>query len=244
MLTRRLKLYKFFTRDHFCLCWLSLVVFILSITLALWVFWPVSRLSRMLFLPSLEEDVIVIPVSLIEPRLLTMEWPKEICLGEMDIVKLKFEIYSGNATTQSIDTFDISSIGQLAVSSESPDFYNVVAEVRFDMPGMIIEPKGAISKPVIPGKDLSFFWNLRPARSGNYPGTLWLYLNLVPREGGKVNRLTLMANPLQIEVASILGLQAKTARWVSITGILISLLVGFKFRDKYLRLLGRVLKMG
>jgi hypothetical protein len=58
---------------------------------------------------------------------------------------------------------------------------------------------------------------------------------MVPKDGGPVQRQTLLAPPVDIEAISVLGLPAGVARWGGVAGASLSAVLGFPFLEKILQ---------
>jgi hypothetical protein len=115
------------------------------------------------------------------------------------------------------------------------DTYNLVAAARLDLAGVQVSPQGMVSQPMRPGQKIFFSWSISPTQLGQYRGTLWLYLNLVPKNGGNPDQLTLLAPQIQIESVSVLGLPGPVARWSGVAGTGLSFVFGFPFIESLLK---------
>ena len=76
-----------------------------------------------------------------------------------------------------------------------------------------------LREPLSPGGDVAFHWTLRAVQPGTSRGVLWLYLEVVPKAGGEVQKVILLSRPVRIEAVTILGLPARMARWVGGVGL-------------------------
>jgi hypothetical protein len=217
--------------------WLALVLALVSLTGFILSAWP-SRTIRLaapiavIFQPSLIESMprptqmigvesfsaTLLPVRLSEPRVARVDWPKRIWSGDRGVVRLSLEIEpQGSMQPETSGTEDPGDRPPVDPDSLY-DRYNLVAEARLAMPGVRIDPAGLTSEPMRPGQAVSFSWNITPQHPGNYRGNLWLYMNLVPRQGGLSERIPLLAPPVEINVFSILGLPAGVIRWIAAFG--------------------------
>jgi hypothetical protein len=104
-----------------------------------------------------------------------------------------------------------------AESSNFYDTHTVIAEARFDLPGIHVRPSELISAPVSKGQTAVFYWTLRPAEVGKSRGTIWLYLRTVDRQTGEERRETMSAQIVEIESVKLLGL---TTGWIRILGLM------------------------
>jgi hypothetical protein len=97
------------------------------------------------------------------------------------------------------------------------------------------------------GQPLTFYWSIRPQDIGILRGTLWIFLVMVPKDGGADQRQPLLALPVDIEAISVLGVPANVARWIGVIGASLSAVLGFPFLEKILQVIWKVfgqLKMG
>ncbi len=103
---------------------------------------------------------------------------------------------------------------------------NQVLEARLELAGIAVQPQDAISETMRAGQPLHFSWSLYPALPGSYAGTLWVYLNTVPKEGGDADHQALLALPVEIESrASVFGLPVGVTRWAGGLGLVAGLLL-------------------
>lgn len=162
-----------------------------------------------------------------ESRRLTLDWPATMRTGDADIIRLILEVGSDGRVTPTAEFAGGEITGQVV---EVPNLYtthHVLAEARLDIAGLQVSPQGTVSEPLLPGEQVSFYWNVRAAKSGNYQGTVWLYLRFLPKDGGTEMRQAVSAQVVEIQVNSFLGLSAPQARWLgglmAVLGSIISL---------------------
>jgi hypothetical protein len=169
-----------------------------------------------------------------EPRLISIEFPARIRVGEGDVIRLTLEVDPSGKITPTAE------VGGHQVDTQAVnipyvyDLYQVVAESRLDLAGMQVSPQEEVSEPLAPGKKVTFYWSISASQAGTYRGTLWLYLNLIPKQGGASDRQTLMAKRLDIDATTFLGLSAGTARAAGLVGSFFSLVMGFPFIERLL----------
>ncbi len=178
-----------------------------------------------------------------ERRLLTVDRPEAIWVGESDRIQLALEVDEQGRITPTVEQAG----HELSLEPiEVPDLYdthNLVLEARLDMAGIEVQPDDSISETMQRGKTVRLFWSLSPASPGVYRGTLWIYLNLVPKDGGSVERQTLLALPIDVEGrSSLLGLPVRAARWTGVVGSVFGFVLGFPFLDKILSYFWRSLR--
>ncbi|MDR3572634.1 MAG: hypothetical protein P4L50_02120 [Anaerolineaceae bacterium] len=189
------------------------------------------------FLPT----SILRPASLQEKRLMSIEWPSSIRVGDSDIIRLTMQVDNQGVVTPSVEVSGHQLIGREISIPNLYDLDNIIAEARLDMAGLQVSPDGAVRQTMLPGQDLVFYWSISPSQSGTYRGTLWVYLDLIPKAGGEMDQRTLIAHRIDIQSNTIFGLSAATARWFGAGGAVFSSILGFPFIEKILeKLWGRL----
>ncbi len=175
------------------------------------------------------------PLALQERRLAVLEWPSSIHLGDSDVLTLTLLVDQTGKLTPTAQIGGHKVTGEAVYIPDLYDSYNLVAAARLDLAGVQISPQGMVSQPMRPGKEIFFSWSISPDQLGQYRGTLWLYLNLVPKNGGNPDQLTLLAPEIQIDSVSVLGLPGPMARWGGVAGTSLSMVFGFPFIESLLK---------
>jgi hypothetical protein len=106
--------------------------------------------------------------------------------------------------------------------------YNVVAVAHLELPGVEAD-LGTAREALQPGRTVTFRWKIRASQPGEYPGTVWLHLELVPKNGGAVEDVLVMARKIEIRAVTVFGMPADVARWVGLAGLGVSLGLGYPF---------------
>jgi len=173
--------------------------------------------------------------SLQERRLAVLEWPSSIHVGDSDVLTLTLDVDQAGLLTPTAQIAGHKVTGTAVFIPDLYDTYNLVAAARLDLAGVQVSPQGMVSQPMRPGQKIFFSWSISPTQLGQYRGTLWLYLNLVPKNGGNPDQLTLLAPQIQIESVSVLGLPGPVARWSGVAGTGLSFVFGFPFIESLLK---------
>jgi hypothetical protein len=159
------------------------------------------------------------PAALLEPRLLTLDWPKIIRLGDMATIRLTLTVDVDDSLSGTIQLADVYA------------GYNVIAEAELDLPRLQVHPPGVVSQPLLPGQSITFSWSVRPGEVGRYSGTVWFTLRFVP--SGQANNperdLPVAALPVEFDVVSIAGLSGGSARLLGIIGTFLGLILALPF---------------
>jgi hypothetical protein len=181
---------------------LGLLILAVSLIFLIWGYWPAHRELRVRPVSGAAE------ASPSNERALTLLYPPKIRVGETGVARLTLDVDALKALLP---------VNEGAESSNFYDTYTVIAEARFDLPGIHVRPSELISAPVSKGQTAVFYWTLRPAEVGKSRGTIWLYLRTVDRQTGEERRETMSAQIVEIESVKLLGL---TTGWIRILGLM------------------------
>jgi hypothetical protein len=173
-----------------------------------------------------QQPTTVPPPAIPEQRLLILEWPSKIHVGDAEIVRLSLEMDTEGKLTP---TAYIESSQVQSKPVEIPNLYTthtIIAEASLEIAGMEYRPSGEVSEALLPGQPVTFVWSVRPAEIGRYRGTVWLHLRFIPRQGGQETRTVLSAQLIEIEAVNFLGLGGATARVLGGVGVVIGSVLG------------------
>jgi hypothetical protein len=178
-----------------------------------------------------------------ESRRLTLEFPPVMRTGDSTRIRLQLEVDDlGGITPTAVMEGNVVT-GEIVEIPNLYETHNVIAEARLDMAGMEVQPAGTISEPLTQGLPVTFYWSVRPNESGNYEGTAWLHLRLIPKAGGAESRIPVSVQFLEIEANSFLGLvNGNMARGIGAIGSVIGSVLGFPFMDDLVKWLWRRLR--
>ena len=191
---------------------LGFLILAASILFLVWGYWPVHRELRV-------RPVSVNPGSAPESqRAITLLLPSKIRVGEAGVVRLTLDLDALQDALRATGG---------TASSNYYDTHNVIAEARFDLPGIAVRPSDLISAPVSQGQTAVFYWTLRPDQAGKFPGTIWLYLRLVDKLTGEERRETVSAQIVQIDAVKFLGLKVDRVQIIGTVGFVIGLFLSF-----------------
>ena len=158
--------------------------------------------------------------AVLEMRVLTLDYPAAIRMGDEGEVRLMFEVDAGEALSGIRDVFET---------------HNVLADARLGMAGVEGRPADTISEPLLPGQKVTFYWSIRPAEVGKYRGTVWFYLHFVPKTIGEESRMALSSQLMDIDATALFGLKAGPARWLGVLGTFLGSVLGFPFLESALK---------
>ncbi len=178
-----------------------------------------------------------------ESRRLTLEFPPVMRTGNSTRIRLQLEVDDrGNITpTAVVEGNEVK--GEVVEIPNLYETHQVIAEARLDMAGMEVQPPGTISEPLAQGQAATFYWSVRPNKSGKYEGTVWLHLRFVPKGGGEESRIPVSVQFLEIKSTSFLGfINGNMARGVGALGSVLGGVLGFPFVDDILKWFWRKLR--
>lgn len=185
-----------------------------------------------------EEPVIILPTSvpaIPEQRMLTLEFPQQIRVGDSDRVRLTLEVDDrGNI----VPTAEIEGNVVTGEVIEIPNLYethHVIAEAKFDIAGAQVSPSEIFSQTLSPGQSVTFYWSVRPQQPGVYRGTIWFYLRFVDNVNGEESQKTVSAQLVEIEAVSLLGIPTGLVRAFGGVGSIVGAIIGFPFFEDIVR---------
>jgi hypothetical protein len=172
--------------------------------------------------------------ALLEKRLIGLEWPQKMREKDTALINMVIKLDAqGNLTATA------AAQGQPSenIPVDIPDIYathNIVAVARLDLAG-VEAFREEIQEPLLPGRETTFRWSIRASEAGAYRGVVWLHLDLVPKNGGAVERVLLLARPIEIESVSVFGLSGSLARGIGLAGVVVSTILGYPFIQDVLK---------
>lgn len=208
---------------------LTIVLFLVSTLIALWGFWPMGLETRSvqiypadMQLPDPQGDS---PSAILEERILILETPRKLRLGDPGTIRLTFASSAQSGLTPTAGSPGAQQDLQAVQFRDVYDTHFVIAQARLDLAGVDSTPAGQVSEGLFPGKPARFDWSLHPAEEGRFPGTVWLHLSFMPVDNGPESRVVLTAQLIEIPVVSLWGLSGTWARVLGSVGIVVALAV-------------------
>ena len=185
-----------------------------------------------------EEPSIIVPTfvpAIPERRMLTLEFPPQIRVGDSDRVRLTLEVDDlGNI----IPTAEVEGnvvTGEVILIPNLYETHHVIAEARFDIAGVQVSPSEVFSQTLSQGQSVTFYWSVRPQEVGVYRGTIWFYLRFVDNVSGEESQKTVSAQLVEIEAVSLLGIPTGLVRAFGGIGSVVGAIVGFPFFEDIVR---------
>lgn len=173
--------------------------------------------------------------AILEKRMLSLEYPATIRVGDADRVILTLEADEQGKLTPTAQVGSHVIQGEVIEIPNVYDTHNLMAEARLDLPGMQVQPAETVSETMLPGQKVVFFWSIRPQQVGNYKGIVWFYLRFIPKAGGDDSRQALSAQFIEVDAVTLFGLKAGPARWLGMLGTVVGAVLGFPFIEDVLQ---------
>jgi hypothetical protein len=155
----------------------------------------------------------------VEHRLVELEWPAQMRLGDSDIVRLAL-IPSEEGYVAEVE-FPDHEIVTGTVPVERPGGYDLAAVARLDGVGFDFSPQGDQAFGLPMGQVAAWRWAISPARAGQHRISISLKLVWVPQAGNpNPGRETLIySRGLDVRVTSFLGLTTWQAAATGLAGL-------------------------
>lgn len=167
-----------------------------------------------------------IPSGMPENRLLVLEWPAKLRVGDASYLRLKLDVDQQGDPSPTTDVANFEPGNETYKNPKSPAFRNIIMEAKLDMAGMQYTPSGEISESLHPGQPAMFLWSVRAPKVGTYRGAIWLHARFIPlAEGGEI-RSVLSAPRVEIEAINFLGLGGTAARVLGSVGVVVGSILG------------------
>lgn len=172
--------------------------------------------------PPLEEPGASSENSAPEARIIELEYPPRLRLGDSDVIRLSL-IPSVDGYTVRTEFPDHRTDVQDVQAPQTPG-YDLFAVARLEGVGFEISPVGQQPLLLIPGKEISWHWSLQPRQAGQQRLAVQLVLRWQPQAGfsGALHEEQVFSRGINVQVASFFGL----SRSQSLSGGLFGLFFG------------------
>jgi len=224
--------------DHRTRVWLAAGIFMVSLALLVSAAIPLGSTRQSVSVPPkidllppvANESVLVFN----EKRLLILDWPEKMREEDSSIIELKIAIDQPGNLTASLNA---PGLAEDEIPVDVPGIYamyHIVAVARLDLAG-VEAYREEMRQPLLPGKGVSFRWSIRASEAGAYRGVVWLHLELIPKGGGEIGQVLLLARQIEIQVVTVLGLPGGLARVMSLGGFTLSAVLGYPFVQNWIK---------
>lgn len=153
-------------------------------------------------------------LSFLEGQRMILSWPSVIRKGEQSVISIQLLLDEADQGAEE------SSVRQDDIGE------NVVMVARLELAG-IDAFQGETREPIRAGQNAFLRWDLISDQIGLNRGKLWLYLDLISAQTGRINQVLVLVRPIEIETRTVAGLSLSTARVVGLACIGIGLVVLF-----------------
>lgn len=147
-------------------------------------------------------------------------WREKIRIGDQETIILEV-----NPADNYLSLSEGGDIDNNNTKYDIYDDFNVVLESRLDLPGINISPVGLIENPYLRGQIIKNEWKVKSNLTGRTRGTLWLYIDLVPKNDGATQRMMVLALPLTIHSVGFWHLSTPIIRAILLTVLVLMLLL-------------------
>jgi len=143
---------------------------------------------------------------ILESRLVELEWPPKMRLGDSDIVRLALTPYQEGYLVQA--EFPEHAVQSQTIHVEQLAGYTLAATARLDGVGFAIQPSGDQLQYLPVGQPLTWRWTIQPRAAGQQRLAVMLLLQWLPDASSpdKERQTLLFSKGLDVRVTSFLGL--------------------------------------
>jgi hypothetical protein len=193
----------------------AILIFLVALSVIFWASIPnkhvtieQSILPAMMVLPAegSEAQQVSIP-----GRKIMLEWPAAMRIGDQEEIQLRF-------------IPDTEEVGQgIPVNfMDAYHIYNLMAESRYEVAGMQVDPANPIRESMPGGEPVKFTWKINSTEEGTFNGKVWLLLRYLPLDGSAPIQVPIYAREITIHTSSLFGLGEGTAYLLAGLGIVAS----------------------
>jgi hypothetical protein len=158
----------------------------------------------------------------VEPRLIELEWPPTMRLGESDLIRISLAIVQGGVVVTA--EFDNHLVATQAVVVPRPTGYDLEGIGQLNGVGFEIEPTGEQIFSLPEDQRVTWRWTITPRAVGQQRLSLNLRLRWTPSFGntqGTVRETTLFDRGLNVNVNAFFGLTSGQATALGFIGLMV-----------------------
>ena len=163
---------------------------------------------------------------LTELKVIELEWPSTIRLGDSDVIRLAL-IPSEDGYTAQAD-YNEHNLASQNVEITRPTGYTLSAIARLDGAGFTISPTGNQTIQVQPGEKVTWRWSLSPLSTGRQRISIIMILHWQPDSPafGQPRDSMVFDRNLEIKVISFMGMRRSDAVTLGFSGLLVGGVLG------------------
>lgn len=199
---------------------LSIVMLIASVWILAWALIPARRQTLVQPIAPVtvsEIDGGIKTVLVISDYRVVLEWPETLRIGESGLMTLTFEPAPIRENSQALPA--------TAVSVYTSN--NLMAESSFEVAGLQVNPAVPRRESLPEGKSVKQKWQLSTLQSGDYRGSLWLSLRILPLSGGTPSNMPVFIHEVDLHATSLLGVSGLLARVAGSIGLILGLALSY-----------------
>ena len=184
---------------------------------------PAPTLPASAASPTLPNQPAVTPQATPRPeqRMIELEWPAALRLGESDLVRLAIVPYQGGYQVQA--EFPEHVVQSLPVPVVRLAGYSLAGVARLEGVGFEIAPAAEVEQPLPENESVTWRWTLSPRAAGQQRLSIALLLRWIPEPGNSapVRQQSVFSRGLTVQVSSVLGLSRTQALTVGFVGLVL-----------------------
>ncbi len=155
--------------------------------------------------------------TILDTRQVVLDWPTSMRIGDEEVIILVFEPVLNDALSSNPQ-------GRF---SDVYNNYNIMAEARFEVAGINVNPANPTRESMPSGHVAKFNWQINVEQAGSYHGNVWLSLRFLPLDGTPASQEPIFVREVDIHAVSLFGLNAPLVRVLGGVGIILSVLIIF-----------------
>jgi hypothetical protein len=196
---------------------LAIILLIIGSVLLLWGIIPAKRnVVTQLIQPesmSIKPEGENTAFGILETHELKLEWPATMRIGDINVLELDFKDGPVGATPFKMASELSNAYGR----------YNLMAEARFEVAGVTVDPANPTRESMPEGQSVKFKWEINSARDGINSGKVWLSLRFLPLDSGTPIQIPIYVGDVKLQTTSLLGLSGPMARIAGGVGVILGL---------------------
>ena len=172
--------------------------------------------------PSMPTEVLPAPTGTIEERLVELEWPSAMHLGDSDVLRLSLVPSAEGYVVQTDYAEHQTDTQPVEITRRSG--YALSGVARLDAVGFDISPQEEQERFIPEGQEVNWQWVLTPRGPGQQRLALILWLRWIPEQdqAAPMREVEIYSRSLNIDVGSFFGMNRQQA----ITGGFFGLILG------------------
>ena len=175
------------------------------------------------FQPTGQPSVQPTPGSTVESRMVELEWPAGLRLGESDLVRLSLVPYAGGYVVKA--EFPEHAVQLQPVKVTRVAGFSLSGAARLDGVGFEIAPAGEQEQPLPPDETVTWRWTLQGRAPGQQRLSIQLVLRWTPDAGNPAapRQALAFSRGLDVQISSFLGLSQSQAMGTGFVSLLAGL---------------------